>query len=109
MNWLKVNEFVEAWAAENQLPADLTGKTLTLVEFESDSDCRFFYPERTQHAQQVFTTALARFARSRHARTEHRSITPDHYWAWLAGEKASDSPQIRGRFIESRYQVLSNH
>lgn len=109
MNWLKVNEFVEAWAAENQLPADLTGKTLTLVEFESDSDCRFFYPERTQHAQQVFTTALARFARSRHARTEHRSITPNHYRAWLAGEKAGDSPEIRGRFIESRYQVLPNH
>jgi hypothetical protein len=109
MNWLKVNEFVEAWAAEKQLPADLTGKTLTLVEFGSDSDCRFFYPERTQHAQQVFITALARFARSRHARTEHRSITPDHYLAWLAGEKAGDSPETRGLFIESRYQVLPNH
>jgi hypothetical protein len=106
MDWTKVNEFVEAWASERQIPDNLKGKTFTLVDFETEADCLFFYPDRTQHAQRVFTSALARFARARHARTEHHAITPDHYRAWLLAEKVEDSQEMRAGFIESRYQVL---
>src|SRR5690349_8385476 len=107
MNWQKITEFVEAWAAQHALPLDLKGRTITLVDFESDTDCQFFYPGRTQLAQQAFTSALARFVRARHARTEHVTITPEHYRAWLLAEKAEDTEESRGRFIESRYRVLT--
>jgi hypothetical protein len=107
MNWEKVNEFVQAWAAEQALPSDLKGRTLTLVDFESETDCEFFYPGRTQLSQKAFTSALAKFARARHARTEHITITQGHYQAWLAAEKLEDTEQNRGRFIESRYKVLT--
>ena len=107
MNWEKVNEFVEAWAAEQALPADLKGRTLTLVDFESEEDCQFFYPGRTLLSQKAFTSALARFARARHARTEHATITQGHYRVWLLAEKLDDTEENRGRFIESRYKVLT--
>ncbi len=107
MNWEKVNEFVEAWAAERALPADLKGRTLTLVDFESEEDCQFFYPGRTLLSQKAFTSALARFARARHARTEHAAITRGHYRLWLVAEKLDDTEENRGRFIESRYKVLT--
>jgi hypothetical protein len=107
MNWQKVNEFVEAWAAERALLADLRGHTLTLVDFESEEDCGFFYPGRTLLAQKAFTSALAKFARARHARTEHVTINPDHYRHWLLAERAEDSEENRGRYIESRYQVIA--
>jgi hypothetical protein len=106
MNWQKVNEFVEAWAAERALPASLKGRALTLVDFASESDCAFFYPGRTLLAQKAFTSELARFARARQARTEHVTINPEHYRHWLLAERAEDSAENRGRFIESRYQVL---
>ena len=106
MNWQKVNEFVAAWAAEQKLPEGLKGRALTLVDFESEADCDFFYPGRTLLAQKAFTSALSRFARVRHARTEHITITPDHYRHWLAATQAEDTAENRGHFIESRYKVL---
>ena len=106
MNWEKVNEFVVAWAADQGLPQNFNGRTLTLVDFETEEDCRFFYPDRTHLAQKAFTSALAKFARSRHARTEHVTTTPDHYRAWLLAEQGEDTDENRGRYIESRYRVL---
>jgi hypothetical protein len=106
MNWRKVNEFVEVWAAERALPANLKDRTLTLVDFEREGDCEFFYPGRTLLAQRAFTSALAKFARARQARTEHVTINPEHYRHWLLAERADDSDENRGRYIESRYQVL---
>lgn len=107
MNWQKVNEFVEAWAAERALPANLKGRALMVVDFESEADCAFFYPGRTMLAQKAFTSALVKFARARHAHVEHATITPEHYRHWLVAEKTEDSEENRGRFIESRYQVRS--
>ncbi len=107
MNWERINEFVQAWAAERSWPADLKGITVTLVDFESEEDCRFFYPDRTQLAQKAFTSALAKFARGRRARTEHATVTPAQYQVWLVAEKLQDTPENRGQFIESRYKLLS--
>lgn len=107
MNWQKVNEFVAAWAADHALPEDLNGRTLMVVDFEHEVDCAFFYPRRTLLAQKAFTAALVKFARARQARTERVTITPDHYRHWLVAENAEDTEENRGRFIESRYQVLT--
>jgi hypothetical protein len=106
MNWQKVSDFVRAWAAEQALPDDLKGRALTLVDFESEADCEFFYPGRTLLSQKAFTSALAKLARARHARTEHVIINREHYRHWLAAEKADDTEENRNRFIESRYKVL---
>ena len=106
MNWEKVNEFVEAWAKQQALPQDFKGKTLTLVDFESEADCAFFYPGRTGLAQKAFTSALSKFARARHGRTEHITINRGHYEHWLVAEKIEDTEENRGRFIESRYKVI---
>ncbi len=106
MNWQKVNEFVEAWAQQQALPENFNGRTLTLVDFESEADCEFFYPGRTVLSQKAFTSALAKFARARHARSEHIIINRGHYEHWLMAEKQEDSQENRTRFIESRYKVL---
>jgi hypothetical protein len=88
------------------LPQDFKGKTLTLVDFGSEEDCAFFYPGRTLLAQKAFTSALSKFARARHARTQHITINRDHYQHWLLAEKQQDLEENRGRFIESRYKIL---
>ena len=88
------------------LPDDFKGRTLTLVDFENEADCAFFYPGRTLLAQKAFTSALSKFARVRHARTEHITINRGHYEHWLLAEKREDSAENRGRFIESRYKVV---
>ena len=106
MNWEKVNEFVQAWIAEHGLPADMTGMSLVLVDFENEADCDFFHPGRDLVSHKAFTMALAKLARERNARTEHATIHREHFRAWLAAEKVGDSAENRGRFIESRYKVL---
>src|ERR1051325_1656538 len=102
MNWEKVNEFVVAWAEQQGLPQDFKGRTLTLVDFEKEEDCAFFYPGRTLLAQKAFTSALSKVARAQHARTEHTTINRGHYEHWLVAEKQEDSEENRARFIESR-------
>ena len=106
VNWEKVNEFVQAWADQQGLPTDFNGGTLTLVDFESEADCEFFYPGRTLLSQKAFTSALAKFARTRHARTEHITINRGHYEHWLVAQKEQDTAQNRTRFIESRYKII---
>ena len=106
MKWEQLSEFVTDWATAHGLPPDMSGKALVLVDFASEQDCSFFHPGRDLHAQKAFTMALAKLARERHARTEHATITPDQYRAWLAAEQSADSPENRERFIESRYRIL---
>ena len=108
MNWQNINEFVEQWAAQRSLPVDLKGQELLLVDFESEADCQFFYPDRSLLSQQAFTSALARFARGRSARTTHIKITPEHYRGWLLAEKGQDNSETRERFIESRYRLAAS-
>lgn len=106
MKWEQLSKFVVSWAAQRGLPADMSGQSLVLVDFKSEEDCGFFYPGRDLISQKAFNIAVAKLARRRHARTEHATITPDHYREWLAAEQAEDCPENRERFIESRYRVL---
>jgi hypothetical protein len=105
LNWHDLNEFVERWAVQHELPTNLQGKQLLLVDFENDQACAFFYPGRTHFSQNTFLVALARLVRSRRGRTTRVTVTPEHYQAWLLGEKLSDSDENRQNFIESRYRI----
>ena len=107
MNWENVNTFVRDWVEHRGLPADMTGMSLVLVDFQSEEDCGFFYPGRDMVSHKAFSMALAKLARERGARTEHSTIHRDHYRAWLVAEKAEDSAESRDAFIESRYKVLT--
>ena len=106
MKWEQLSEFVESWTTGHALPAEMAGRTFTLVEFANEADCGFFYPDRDLVSQKAFTIALAKFARGRKARTEHVTIHPELYRGWLASEKLEDSAEHRERFIESRYRLL---
>ncbi len=106
MKWEQLSEFVETWAASQGLPANMGGRSLTLVDFANEADCVFFYPDRDLVSQKAFTMALSKFARARNARTEHVTIHPEQYRAWLAAEKLDDGGENRERFIESRYRLL---
>jgi hypothetical protein len=105
MDWHDLGKFVEEWAAQHALPADLKGRQLLLVEFGDDADCAFFYPGRSQFSQNAFTVALAGLVRRRHGRTTRLTIRPEHYREWLLAQKLSDSEQQRLEFIESRYRL----
>ena len=106
MKWEQLSEFVETWATGRGLPAEMAGRTFTLVEFANEADCDFFYPGRDLLSQKAFTLALAKLLRTRNARTAHVTINPDQYREWLAAEKLEDAAQNRERFIESRYRLL---
>ena len=107
MNWENVNTFVRDWVERRGLPADMTGMSLVLVDFQSEEDCGYFYPGRDMVSHKAFSMALAKLARERGARTEHATIHREHYRAWLAAEKAEDTAENRGAFVESRYKVIS--
>ena len=106
MNWENVNAFVRTWVEQRGLPADMSGMSLVLVDFQNEADCDFFHPGRDMVSHKAFTMALAKLARERGARTEHSVIHQDHYRAWLVAEKLEDSAENRDAFIESRYKVL---
>jgi hypothetical protein len=105
VNWEKVRQFVEAWAAERNWPSDLRGYQLQLVHFEREEDCRFFYPERDLLSHRAFLNALGRFVRERRAKTRRVTITPEHYRVWRVAEKEEDTPENRARYAESRYRL----
>ncbi len=107
MNWENVNTFVRDWVEQRGLPADMTGMSLVLVDFQNEEDCDYFYPGRDMVSHKAFTMALSKLARERGARTEHATIHREHYRGWLAAEKIEDSAENRGAFVESRYKVIS--
>ena len=107
MNWENVNTFVRDWVRQRGLPADMTGMSLVLVDFQCEGDCDYFYPGRDMVSHKAFSMALAKLARERGARTEHSAIHRDHYRTWLVAEKADDTAENRDAFIESRYRVLT--
>lgn len=107
MNWNDVSLFAATWAQQRALPDKLDGCWLELVDFDTEEDCRFFYPERDLLSHRTFLNAIARLAQRRGARTRHVRISPEHYRLWRTSEQREDTKEERGAYIESRYRVLS--
>ncbi|WP_395736298.1 hypothetical protein [Prosthecobacter sp.] len=100
MAWKDAKAEGTKWAAE-KLPENLRGNVLQLVNFESDSDSRFFYPDRSAQYHSMITNAIARNARKRGAKTVYATITPGAYIDWRTGQGKEDSKELRLEFIES--------
>ena len=55
MNWENVNAFVRTWVEQRGLPADMSGMSLVLVDFQNEADCDFFHPGRDMVSHKAFT------------------------------------------------------
>ena len=75
MTWQNAKKIADDWIEENLGP-DLRGKLVQFPAFESDSDCRFFYSDRTATFHRMITTAIARVARKRGAKTIYVTTRP---------------------------------
>ena len=95
------------WADQRGLPTQLKGRWLELVDFDTEEDCRFFYPERDLLSHRAFLNAVARLAQGRGARPRHVRISPEHYRVWRDSEQREDTEEGRSSFIESRYRTMS--
>lgn len=104
MAWSDAKRLANEWAEKN-LPSDLRGQMLQLVSFQSDSHCRFFYPDRTAEFHAMVTSGIARIARKRKALTSYSPITPDDYREWLRSQGKTDNDAKRLEFIKSCHEI----
>jgi hypothetical protein len=95
MSWQNAKKVAEDWIEKN-LDADLHGKLVQFPRFDSDRDCRFFYADRDAGFHWMITTAIARIARKRGAKTIYVTTTP------------ADLPRRADprTFIESCHRIL---
>jgi hypothetical protein len=95
MTWQNAKKIANDWIQKN-LDADLKGKLLQFPAFESDQDCRFFYADRNAGFHRMITTAIARVARKRGAKTIYVTTKP-------ADLPEGADPKT---FIESCHRIL---
>jgi hypothetical protein len=82
------------------------GPKLQLVAFNSDNDCRFFYPRRALGWQRQVNTYVARALREQHhIRVQRIVLTPQDYETWRLVRE--DSPQLRREFADQHIRLLS--
>lgn len=105
MAWMDAKDVAQEWVDKN-LPTNLRGQVLQLVRFDSDTDSRFFYANRTATYHHMVTTAIARAARKRGARTNYVTITPDRYREWLSGQSKQDDDATRLAYIEGCHYLV---
>jgi hypothetical protein len=94
----------EKWVASSGLPTELRGRVVQLVTFESEEDCRFFYPYRAMKWQQQVNTYIARALRKRHGKGFRITISPAEYHAWR--EARADTPELRRSYADSFQRLL---
>jgi hypothetical protein len=102
--WKDAKEVAEEWAAEH-LPADLHGRILELVNFETDEDTEFFYPGRREMFHRMITKGISRIARKRGARTMYLRVTPADYLDLCEKDQVKDSPEERTAFITACHRI----
>jgi len=66
VSYQNAKKIAETWIQEN-MPADLHGRAVQLIDFADDATCRFFYGDRPLKFHRMITTAIARAARKRGA------------------------------------------
>ncbi len=104
MAWTDAKTIAERWVQE-RLPEEMAGKRLELVNFESDSDARYFYPERTAEFQRMVNSAIARAARKRKARTNYVTVSPVEYVEICMRDQVVDTPEERTAYIEACHRI----
>lgn len=105
MAWADAKQIAEGWVSQ-RLPQEMHGKSLELVNFETDADAAFFYPGRTAEFQRMINSAIARQARKRKARTMYVKITPQEYHDLREKNGVEDTPEEREAFIEACHRII---
>jgi hypothetical protein len=91
------------WVAGARLPPDLSGRTVQLVVFESEEDCRYFYPRRAMKWQQQVNTYISRALRGRKGKIVRVAVTQTGYREWLG--RRGDTLELRREYAD-RFQKL---
>lgn len=107
MTWQESKDIAQQWV-DNNLAEDLRDQVLQLVSFDTDRDSRFFYPDRTAKDHAQITTAIARQARKRKAKTVYATITAERYREWLNTQGLTDTAMKRSEYIESCHFIEPN-
>lgn len=98
MSWKAARDLGRAWV-EQHLPLDMKGRLMQFSSFETDEECRFFYPSWTSEFQKMVVNGSARLVRKRGAKTTYRVVTIQDYLSWL--QSRTDSPQTRREFLDT--------
>lgn len=90
----------EDWIRAFLGDADLKGQVVRVPAFESEEDCRFFYPRRALGWQQQVNTFVSRAVRKRGGKVERVVLDPVAY-AGLT-RSGEDTAETRRQWVESR-------
>ncbi len=96
----------QSWVASAGLPEDLRGRTVQLVTFTSDEDCRFFYPRRALLWQQQVNTYISRAVRGRKAKVMRVTLTPEMFYAWMREQTHPPVGDSKRSYADSFQKLL---
>lgn len=105
MKWQEAKQIAEKWA-EEYLPADLRGRKVELVSFESEADTRFFYPDRSESDHYTITTAISRIVRGRKGKNIYLRVSPAEFFDICRKEGIQDSPEERAAYIQACHRII---
>jgi hypothetical protein len=88
------------------LPSDLAGEVVRIPTFGSESDCRFFFPERSLAFFEELAAHLDSSVRLRNGRTEGRQMSVQNYFLFLH-KRDEDTPAKRQKYVESRIGLVA--
>jgi hypothetical protein len=81
-----------------------SGSRLQLAVFDTDDDCRFFYPRRALEWQRQVNTYISRALRPKGIRVDRVSVTPQEYDRWRGS--APDTAELRRTFVDQNIRFL---
>lgn len=97
--------------ARLHLGAGDTGRKFQLVTFNSEEDCRFFYPRRALDWQRQVNTYVSRGLRERFGvRVQRVSLTPADYYEWKTQQttvSAYEAMEDKRRFADEHLKLLA--
>ena len=77
---------------------------MQLVTFESEEDCRFFYPRRALEWQRQVNTFISRALRDRKCKIIRVPLKEAGYREWLAGRQ--DIGELRRQYANSMQRLV---
>jgi hypothetical protein len=92
----------EQWLADHGIPEDLGGRTVNVVVFASEDDCRFFYARRSLVWQQRMIQKLGRKIRMRKGKIRPIPVSKIDFENAVKALKFADTWEARREFIKSK-------
>jgi hypothetical protein len=103
VSYQNAKDAAATWLANAALPEDLRGRVLNLATFETEEDCRFFYPRRALAWQHMLNTAIRKGVLWRKAKIKRVILTRELYEEWRGARP--DTPELRREFADSHTRL----